>query len=115
MPTISSLIQEYGVKNLRFFIPMRPLEFVGVIPGIAFKSNSTDEEIVECEIDESRYKISENYKITLKAIEDPTTTTKLFGREHYYVMDLNSLLRRDPDMFRVYALTIDGYVRLTVD
>lgn len=106
-----AIANEYGVKNLRFFIPMRPLEMMGIIPGIAFKSSGTPEEIVECEIDESRYEVADNYKITLKAIEDPETATKLFGKEHYYISDLESLIERD-ERFRIFVLTIDGYKQL---
>ena len=112
---LTKIFSEYGVKNLRFFIPMRPLQFVGLIPRIAFTNSSTPEDIVECEIDEHRYKVVDNYKITLQAIENPEVAKRLYGRKDYYISDLNSLLHEQPDKFRVYALTIDGYVRLTVD
>lgn len=106
---IVSLVETYGARNIRFFIPMQPLEMMGFIPGIPFKSSSSSEDIVECEIDETRYKIADNYKITLAAIENPYIG-KMFGKEHFYIMDLESLIRRDRDLrYRVFLLTIDGY------
>jgi len=108
---IVSLAETYGVKNLRFFIPMHPLEMFGFIPGIGFKSSDTPTEIVECEIDESRYQVADDYKITLKAIENHESGSKLFGKEHFYITDLENLIERS-DEFRVFVLTIDGYCEI---
>lgn len=105
-----ALAQEFGIKNIRIFAPMRPLEMIGFIPGIAFKSSDSEEKVVECEIDESRYKVKDNYKITLKSIDKPDNGA-FFGKEHYYISDLNSIIGRD-DRYSVYAVTIDGYTRL---
>lgn len=109
---IVKLAKEYGVKNLVFYVPMQPLEYAGIIPGIAFKCSGTPEEIVLCRVDESRYTVSDNYKITLRA-ED-----KRFGREHYYISDLESNFRdsqkRGDRRFRCYAETIDGFMPITV-
>jgi hypothetical protein len=106
MMNIVELATEYGIKNLRFFIPMRPLEMMGIIPGIAFKTSNSTPEIVECEIDESRYVVADGYKITLASID------KRFGREHFYISDFESLMKHHPDEYKVYALTIDGYTKL---
>ena len=103
--SLADVIQEYGVKNVRFVIPMRRLQLVGLIPGIAIKSSDTPEEQVLCAIDEYRYRIVDNYKISLRA-EDPS-----FGVEHFYLCDLRLLLTRSPDTFRMYVLTSDGYSR----
>lgn len=105
---VVELAQEYGVNNLRFFIPLSRLEHAGIIPGIAFRSHSAPQDTVECVIDESRYRVSEDYKITLRAC-DPA-----YGREHYYISDLNSILR-EREEFRVYVINIDGYSRLSFD
>lgn len=48
-----ALANEFGVKNIRIFSPMRPLEMMGFIPGIAFKSSGSEEKVVECELDET--------------------------------------------------------------
>lgn len=109
---IVELAAEYGVPNLRFFVPMRPLEFAGIIPGIAFKSSSSEEVIVECAFHEGRYKVLENYKVTLRAVD-----AERYGQEHYYSSDLTLLFERsleDGDRrFRVFVVTEDGYSELT--
>jgi hypothetical protein len=104
--TVKSLVEEFGPKNVRFFIPMAPLEYMGVIPGIAFKTSNSPKQIVECEIDERRYKVSENYKIELKAVNE------LYGRESFYISDLDSIVRDRDSRFRVYILHGDGYTQI---
>ena len=108
--SILNLFREYGIKNLRFYIPMRRLEFAGFIPGIAFTSSSSEEKCVLCQIDESRYKINDNYKITLTA-NDP-----MYGKSHFYISDLETLFcdsRMENDgRFRCYVETIDGYTEV---
>jgi hypothetical protein len=108
--SIVNLVKEYGVKNLRFYIPMRRLEFAGIIPGIAFTSSTSEEEVVLCNIDEVRYKIKDDYKITLTA-NDPR-----YGKNHFYISDLHTLFsdsRRENDgRFRCYVETIDGYTEV---
>jgi hypothetical protein len=107
------LVQEYGVKNLVFCIPMRPLEFAGFIPGIAFKTSTSEEVVVPARIDESRYKISQGYKITLRA-DDPA-----YGREHFYICDLESLFRdcrrAKDNRYRCFVETIDGLTEVVID
>jgi hypothetical protein len=109
---VVELAAEYGVPNLRFFIPMRRLEFAGLIPGIAFKSSNTPEEIVECALHEGRYKVLEDYKVTLRAID-----AEKYGQEHFYASDLSSLFKRSIEegdrQFRVFVVTEDGYSELT--
>lgn len=104
---VVELAQEYGVNNLRFFIPLSRLELVGIIPGIAFRNLNSPQDIVECVIDESRYPVSEDYKITLRACNPA------YGQEHYYISDLNSILR-EREEFRVYVVNIDGYSRISI-
>jgi hypothetical protein len=99
------LVAEYGVKNLRFFIPMQKLQFGGLIPRIAFKVGGDPTFVTECYIDEELYKVEDNYKITLRAMD------LIFGRESYYISDLESLLKCEPD-YRVFVLTIDGYTEI---
>jgi hypothetical protein len=57
-------------------------------------------EDVVCEIVENRYKLSDEYKITLKAI-DPA-----FGKVHYYLSDLESLINKNQ---------IKMYLKITVN
>lgn len=103
---LRELSMEYGVRNLRFFAPMSKLQYAGVIPGIAFRTSNSPEEIVECVISESRYKVLDGYKITLRAVNPE------YGQEHYYQSDLESIIRNNPDRIRVYVITIDGYTQI---
>jgi hypothetical protein len=107
--SLIELIAEYGSNNLYFQIPMRRLEMIGLIPGIAIKSSTTPEDSVLCRIDESRYKLLDNYKITLRATEE------IYGREHFYISDLESLLRRNSETFKLFVETIDGFTQLYID
>lgn len=79
-------IEEIGKKDIRFIVPMRPIQNYGFI---MITSSNDPLEMTECLIDETYYKIADNYKITLKAI-DPR-----FGYDHYYLEDLASLISRN--------------------
>jgi hypothetical protein len=104
--TVKKLVEEYGAKNVRFYLPMNPLEFAGLIPGIAFTSSNSPKQVVECEIYEGRYKISENYKIELRAVN------RVYGKESWYIMDLDTALRYQDSRIRVYILHGDGYTQV---
>lgn len=69
-------------KDIHYFCKMRPIESIF---GISFTSSSDELEWFECYVDEERYKVEDNYKITLRAID---------GRayEHYYQTDFLSLM-----------------------
>lgn len=106
------LVAEYGAHNLRFFVPMQKLQMMDIIPGVTFTWPDLPEDVVECVIDETRYKVSDNYKVTFRAI-DP-----VYGREHFYISDFESIACNDANTggsnYRVYVLTIDGYTQLKV-
>lgn len=104
--TIKQLVEEYGASNVRFFMKMTPLEFVGIIPGIAFRSSNTPKQIVECELYEGRYKVAENYKVELKAVN------KIYGKEPWYTTDLETAIRDQHSDIRVYILHSDGYTQI---
>jgi len=82
---IRESILKHGIENCLFLVPMRPLHnFMGIT-----YSNSTDAEfIVPSRITEHRYKLSDNYKITLCSIY------KEYGEESFYLCDLESLIER---------------------
>jgi len=83
---IQQVIKYYGAQNLRFLVPMRPVHNVF---GIFGYTSSSDAEVLQiCRITEDRYKLEENYKIQLKS-ED-----KRFGKEAFYISDLNSLVKQ---------------------
>jgi hypothetical protein len=60
-------ILEVGIDNCLFLVPMRPLN---TILGFSFTSSSDPEFVVTAKITEERYKVSENYKLTLKSTMD---------------------------------------------
>lgn len=69
-------------KDIHYFCKMRPIQSIF---GIGFTSSSDALEWFECYVDEERYKVEDNYKITLRAID---------GRayEHYYQSDFLHLM-----------------------
>lgn len=104
--TLVDLAAEYGVRNLRFFIPMSVVNHVGFLPGIGFRSSWDEKQQVECVICETRYPVAEGYKITLRAVD------VAFGKTTYYQSDLESLITNHPETHEVYVETIDGYTPL---
>ena len=79
------------VKNIdpkkRFFVLMHPFELVSpLLGGLYLKSSNSRPKWIECYIDESRYKVSDGYKITLRAIDER------YGSETYYQDDFISAL-----------------------
>lgn len=84
------LINEIGISAVRFLVPMNKVEDWGFLK---FKNASDTKVSVICYIDESRFKVNDNYKITLVADD------KLYGSDDYYTMDLAQLIR-------------DGYIKI---
>ena len=77
-------IQKHGIKNCMFLVPMKPLRtYFGII---SLTSSSDEDVIVPTIVDETKFKLSENYKITLKSINEG------FGQEHFYISDLKKML-----------------------
>lgn len=71
--------------NSHYFVPMRPLRG---IPGLFSYTSSLDRLIyVECKIVEEEYKLKDEYKIELRAL-DPN-----YGKEIFYTCDFNSMLK----------------------
>jgi len=87
-------ILKAGIENCIFLVPMRPLNTVFGL--ISYTSSSDYEIIVPARITEDRYKICDNYKITLKS------DYERFGKEHFYLTDLESLIKSG---------TVEFYVR----
>lgn len=77
-------------KNAHYFVLMHPLEKI-VVPymgfAVCFKSSDSREKWVECVVVEDRYKVDDNYKITLKAIDEN------YGSETFYQMDFKTALK----------------------
>lgn len=87
---LAKQILALGVNRVRFEIPLRPMSRIFGSFGIVSCDDPETPNI--CYIDESRYPISDNYKILLRAFDDR------FGYDSYYISDLESLIRHDEDI-----------------
>ena len=80
-------INRIGKNKIRFFIPMRPIHsFSGFC---SFTSSDDPEYLTECYIDEQRYKVEDDYKITLRAVNP------LFSWQHFYLCDLERFINNN--------------------
>jgi hypothetical protein len=98
---LNGLAQVYGIAALKFEIPMRRVNRIPLIPFLGYVSSNDPEVPTTCSVSEERYKLSENYKITLKADEP------MFSHEHFYCSDLELLMRRSPERYRMRVLMYD--------
>jgi len=81
-----AIINEQGIENIRF---MAPFKTKGMSTPLGLMIGSDDpEELVECRITEKRYKVADRYKISL------TPANAEWYTEHYYLLDLCSLIDR---------------------
>ncbi len=69
-------------KDIHYFCLMHPIQSFF---GISFTTSSDEPEWLECEVVEDRYKVDDNSKSTLRAING-------CAREHYYQDDFLSLI-----------------------
>lgn len=85
MNIIVKTVTEFGTENVIFFIPMKPLK---TIFGFSYTTSSDPDFFVPAVIDPtSRYKVEENYKITL------VSTLDGFGHKTFYISDLEDLIK----------------------
>lgn len=88
-------IENAGIENCMFLVPMRPVRtYFGLI---SLTSSSDPEIVVPAKITEERYKLKDNYKITLKSVYDG------FGSDHFYISDLEILIKSGTIEFFVRA------------
>lgn len=79
------IIEEKGINEAKFIVPMAKLEQFGFL---TYTSSTDKKDKVICTINEDRFKVEDNYKITLIA-EDKDN----YGKKHYYTSDLASLIK----------------------
>ena len=72
-------------KDIHYYALMKPIDNTFSHFGISFTSSSDPDMWFECYVDESRYKVDDNYKITLRALNG-------CAYEHYYQDDFMSLM-----------------------
>ena len=70
-------------KDIHYFCLMRPIQ--PLFGGFGFTSSLDAEEWFECYVDEERYKVDDNYKITLRDVNHR-------AYEHYYQDDFFNLI-----------------------
>ena len=83
-------------EDYLFMVELRPIRTCWFISYIT----SNDVPVtVPCIINEKRYKLKDNYKVTLQS------TINGFGKRHFYQMDLESLIHRG--QIKAYRLVQD--------
>lgn len=85
MSKLAEKILEIGPEKCMFIVPMRPIRR---IMGIGFTTSGDPEFDIPAKISQDRYKLEDDYKITL------VSTLEGFGRTHYYLCDLESHIKR---------------------
>ena len=112
---IENLAKEYGVNNLRFFIPCRPMIVLPFL-GIGMTSTSDPEYRTECVIDERRYKAADGYKVEFRPV-NPEKDGMAFGYEKFYQSDFASLAAKYPDEYSIYVLVDedDKYEKIRIE
>lgn len=84
MENLSEIIEKIGVENITFLVPCRPVRTAFGL--IAYTSSEDKEQTIPCTICEDRYKVKDNYKITLKPIY-------LGWESHsFYISDLEHMI-----------------------
>lgn len=105
--SIVDIVREFGAKNVVVTVPMLPMRYINFIPGMAITTSSDDPIIVAGFIEEDRYKVEENCKITL------VSNDARCGKQHYYICDLNNMLRYRAEI-RAFYLHEDGYTEVYI-
>ena len=102
---IKEAVETYGIKNIRVFGN-------GTEVSQSFPYLSTDLDMVEYALTETRYRLSENYKLTLEAvIKDSQPESMVISKNNHYVMDFNSLV--NAGCYRVYVVNADDYTLIS--
>jgi hypothetical protein len=92
---LKRIILMFGVNNVRFIVPCRPLQDFGFV---VLTSSSDEPVMTMCEINEDRYKVEDGYKITVTPINPDSNMES----HHFYQSDLSTLLN-DGVGFEMYV------------
>jgi hypothetical protein len=85
MYPLTKTILEHGIENVYFIAKVRPLRKVMFI---SYTSSSDPEIEMLCKINTERYKVEDDYKITLEPIYEG------FAKKDYYISDLQNIINR---------------------
>jgi hypothetical protein len=80
-------ILKEGVENIILNCPLNPISMIVEEMGICL-CDGGKYIYTDCVIDEKRYKISDHYKLGVRALEE-----NKFGTDSYYISDLFSLIK----------------------
>jgi hypothetical protein len=94
---IVEAVKDFGANTITIVMPMSRLEYIGIIPGFAFRSSNSPQELVDCSINEDRYAVRDEYKITIKA-DDP-----MYGKEDFYICDFNQMINSVDSQITIIA------------
>ena len=85
------MIMNEGIDNLIFMLPLNTIDisFMGI--GLA---NGDDFKIMPCMITERQYKLSENYKLEFKVLDEAYTGDTIQHRS-FYICDFISILKQE--------------------
>jgi hypothetical protein len=101
---IKEAVETYGIKNIRVFGN-------GTEVSRSFPHMSTDLDMVEYALSESRYLMSENYKLTLEAVIKDSQLVDTIPPTHHYITDFNSLV--NAGCYRVFIVNADDYTLIS--
>lgn len=101
---IKEAVATYGIKNIRVFGN-------GTEVSKSFPYLSTDLDMVEYALSESRYLMSENYKLTLEAVIKDCQEIDTIPPVHHYISDFNSLV--NSGCYRVFVVNVDDYTLIS--
>lgn len=112
---IKKIIDEHGVENVRFIIPMQRIQGIVMMPGIGITDSSSPEARKICKIDERRYRIADNYKIELHAVDDQDPND-YYGSKSFYLSDLDRSMEHAPEEFVIFVpMTHEKFVQVMKD
>lgn len=101
---IKEAVETYGIKNIRVFGN-------GTEVSKSFPYLSTDLDMVEYALSESRYVMSENYKLTLESAITDCQEIDTIPPVHHYITDFNSLV--NAGCYRVFVVNADDYTLIS--
>ncbi len=101
---IKEAVETYGIKNIRVFGN-------GTEISQSFPYWQIDLDTVEYFLTESRYMMSENYKITLEAFACDRQPHSSIPPVSHYIGDFNSLV--NAGCYRVYVVNADDYTLIS--
>lgn len=96
---ICDIVDQYSINNIRIFTEMDIIHSLHAF-GIPCGMTTGETAVVECLINEDRYKVSDGYKFTLVPVDE----TQPVGLRHFYQSDFDNLRNRYPEDYKIFIL-----------